>query len=281
MSKNFVLIGAAGYVAPRHMKAIKEVGGNLIAAYDPHDSVGILDSYFPECRFFTEFERLDRFCYGRNIDYVSICSPNYLHDSQSRWALRLGADAICEKPLCTHAHNIGPLLDLEAKTGKRVWCILQARLHPAAIEAKEKYGDCEVEIDVDYIAPRGSWYLYSWKGDVSKSGGLATNIGVHLFDLVTWISGKHKKVMLMHSREDEAYGYIKTERGRCSWMLSVDMNKKQQRVFTINGESIDITSGFADLHNESYRKIMAGNGFGILDAQEAIHITEEIRIACK
>ena len=279
---NFILIGAAGYVAPRHMEAIKSVGGNLVAAIDPHDSVGILDRYFPECRFFTEFERLDRHIHkmlARNerIDYVSICSPNYLHDAHCRWAMRIGADAICEKPLVLNERNLDGLALDEEKTGQRVWNMLQLRVHPALTEPFPPPEDKHNTVQVQYITPRGAWYSTSWKADVSKSGGLATNIGVHLFDLVTHLFGKMKGLSVFWSTSDLVRGWLELENANINWGLSIESHLSPKRMFNINGKSYDFTTGFADLHNAVYHNVIVGNGFGLEDARESIRICEAIR----
>jgi len=282
--KNFVLMGAAGYVAPRHMKAIKSVGGDLVAAYDPHDSVGILDSYFPDCAFFTEFERLDRHIEklrmkGIDIDYVSVASPNYLHDAHCRWALRIGADAICEKPLVNNVRNLFSLRDLE--NGNKVYTILQLRLHENAIRAAKLASEKTFsKVRVNYCTPRGKWYMHSWKGDVSKSGGLATNIGVHLFDLVSWLFGPHGGKGSVHvetSEPDVVSGRLTLSSADVEWRLSVRQDERPQRTFEINGEPIEFSEGFAGLHDKSYERILDGRGFGIIDAFHSIDICEAIR----
>ena len=281
---NFALIGAAGFVAPRHMKAIKDIGGNLVAALDPHDSVGILDSYFPECRFFTEFERFDRHCdklrrQGKGIDYVSICSPNYLHDSHIRWALRSGSDAICEKPLVLNERNLDGLSEIEQETGKRVWAVLQCRLHTAASDMAKKTTSFPAKVQVDYSTPRGNWYRQSWKGEEQKSGGIATNIGVHLFDLCAWLLGKMENAVAIKQSAGVMKGFLRLANGEVGWRLSVDMAESPSRIFRINGIDYDLTNGFSDLHTEVYRNIIDGKGFGIEDAREAIRICEAIRNA--
>ena len=282
--KKFVLMGAAGYVAPRHMKAIHHVGGDLVAAYDPHDSVGILDSYFPNCAFFTEFERLDRHIEklrmkGTKIDYVSVASPNYLHDAHCRWALRIGADAICEKPLTNNARNLYSLKDLE--NGNKVFTILQLRLHENAQKIRERVSEKPFhEVRVNYCTPRGKWYLHSWKGDVSKSGGLATNIGVHLFDLVSWLFGpwSGSNGLIVETNEpDVVSGRLVLKYADVNWRLSIRQDEKPERTFEIDGEPIEFSEGFTGLHDKSYEEILAGNGFGIIDAFQSIAICEAIR----
>lgn len=276
-AKDFILIGAAGYVAPRHMAAIKAIGGNLVAAYDPHDSVGILDKYFPDCAFFTEFERLDRYVEKVGaVDYVSIASPNYLHDAHCRWALRIGADAICEKPLVINERNLDSLARLE--NGNRVWTVLQLRLHPKAIALKERYTDTAQHIvNVNYATARGKWYKYSWKGDISKSGGLATNIGIHLFDLVAWMFGDVESVPFIENSPECVSGVLFLERAEVSFRLSIRKDEPPERVFKIDGESMDLSHIFDSLHIEIYKNILAGNGFGIEDTRQAIRICEDIR----
>ena len=223
--KNFALIGAAGYIAPRHMQAIKATGNNLVAALDKHDSVGILDSYFPDCDFFTEFERFDRHLdklkrKGIRIDYVSICSPNYLHDSHIRFALRHGADAICEKPLVLNPWNIDALAEIEKETGKRIYTILQLRLHPSIIALREKVRtgpkDKTYDVDLTYITSRGHGDHHSWKGDVSKSGGIATNIGIHFFDMLIWVFGEVRESNVLEIRDSKSSGQLKLDRANVS-----------------------------------------------------------------
>ena len=276
--KKFVLLGAAGFVAPRHMQAIKDVGGDLIAALDIHDSVGILDRYFPECSFFTDINSLDRFCCKNQPDYVVIATPNYLHESQCKFAMRLGADAICEKPIALTIKNIDFLSEVQSKTGKKVWVVLQCRYHnsiattklPAPIGRK-------VLVKIDYVTPRGKWYDHSWKADITKSGGLATNIGVHLFDLVTCLYGSYKKVILSKISDREISGYLELTNANVMWRLSINMNESPRRLFEINGKEYDLTDGFTNLHTKVYEEVLSGNGFGLDTAREAIRIVEEIR----
>jgi UDP-N-acetyl-2-amino-2-deoxyglucuronate dehydrogenase len=294
--KNFALIGAAGYIAPRHMKAIKETGNNLVAALDKHDNVGILDSYFSNADFFTEFERFDRHLdklkrQGKKIDYVSICSPNYLHDSHIRFALRLGADAICEKPLVLNPWNVDALTEIENETGKKVFTILQLRLHPAIIALREKIlqgpKDKIYDVDLRYITSRGNWYHISWKGEMAKSGGIATNIGIHFFDMLIWIFGAVKNNTVKTHEADHAEGYLELERARVRWFLSInydhvpaDAQKKGKRTYrslTIEDQELEFSEGFTDLHTVSYQEILKGNGFGIADAKAAIEIAHAIR----
>jgi len=296
MSKNFTIIGLAGYIAIRHVKAIKETGNDLVAALDKFDSVGFVDSYFPEADFFVEFERFDRHIAklarnGKQIDYVSICSPNYLHDSHIRFALRSGADAICEKPLVLNPWNIDALIDYENETGKKVYNILQLRHHPSIIELKKKIDngpkDKIHDIDLSYITSRGKWYHYSWKGDVHKSGGIATNIGVHFFDMLTWIFGDVKRNVIHLLKEDKAAGFLELERARVRWFLSIDVEdvpgkirEKGQRTFrsiTVDGKEIEFSGGFTDLHTVSYQEILEGKGFGVSAARKSIQTVYDIR----
>jgi UDP-N-acetyl-2-amino-2-deoxyglucuronate dehydrogenase len=297
--KNFALIGASGYVAPRHMKAIKETGNHLVAALDKFDSVGIMDSYFPEADFFTEFERFDRhisrlkFEREMTLDYVSICTPNYLHDAHIRFALRQGAYAICEKPLVLNPWNMDALAKMEMETGKKVFNILQLRLHPSIIALKKKIGngpqDKIYDIDLTYLTSRGHWYYASWKGDTAKSGGIATNIGVHFFDMLGWIFGDLKSNTLHVNTHDRAAGYLEFERARVRWFLSInydlipetirDKGQRTYRSITIEGEELEFSGGFTDLHTRSYEGILGGNGFGLEETRQAIEIVHQIRHA--
>jgi len=297
--KNFALIGAAGYIAPRHMKAIKETNNNLIAALDNNDSVGIIDSYFPDADFFTEFERFDRHIsklkFDKNIavDYVSICTPNYLHDAHIRFALRQGADAICEKPLVLNPWNIDALSKIEKETDKKIYTILQLRLHPSIIALKEKIDkgpkDKIYDIDLTYLTSRGHWYYTSWKGDMSKSGGVATNIGVHFFDMLSWIFGELKQNIVHVNTHDRSAGYLEFEKARVRWFLSInydvlpkEIKAKGQRTFrsiTVEGEELEFSGGFTDLHTHSYKNILEGNGYGIEASRQAIEIVHTIRNA--
>ncbi|MBN2520038.1 MAG: Gfo/Idh/MocA family oxidoreductase, partial [Bacteroidales bacterium] len=286
--KNFALMGAAGFIAPRHMKAIKETGNELVCALDKNDSVGIIDSYFPNSDFFIEFERFDRHVdklkrTEKKVDYVSICTPNYLHDAHIRFALKNGADAICEKPLVLNPWNIDALKEVEKETGKKIFNILQLRLHPSIIELKEKIKkgpkNKVYNIDLTYITSRGHWYFTSWKADEQKSGGIATNIGVHFFDMLTYIFGKVKKNVVHIAEPKRAAGYLEMEQARVRWYLSVDFNAipeevkvKDQRTFrsiTIEGEEIEFSGGFTDLHTKTYEEILKGNGFGIEESRES------------
>jgi len=295
---NFALIGAAGYIAPRHLKAIKETGNNLIAALDRHDCVGIMDSYFPNADFFVEYERFDRHIdklkrQGVKVDYVSICTPNYLHDSHIRFALRQGADAICEKPIVLNPWNIDALLEIEKETHKRVYTVLQLRLHPALIELKRQIEegpkDKIYDVDLTYITSRGRWYDISWKGDIQKSGGVATNIGVHFFDMLNWIFGDVKKNIVHLSKSQKAAGYLELERARVRWFLSVDYNDvpnevklKNQRTYRsimVEGKEIEFSEGFTDLHTKTYNEILQGKGFGLADSKPSIQTVYDIRNA--
>lgn len=299
MKKSFALIGAAGYIAPRHMKAIQETGHRLVAALDKNDSVGVIDSYFSEASFFTEYERFDRHIdklrrKDEPIDFVSICSPNYLHDSHIRFALRSGADAICEKPLVLNPWNIDALETIEAETGKRVYNILQLRLHPSIIALKErveseltKHPEKVYEIDLTYLTSRGKWYFVSWKGDQSKSGGIATNIGVHFYDMLSWIFGPVEENLVHLKTESANAGFLKLRNANVRWFLSVnydyipeEVKAKGQRTYrfiTVNGEEIEFSGGFTDLHTRSYEEILTGNGFGLQEARPSIDIVSTIR----
>jgi len=298
--KNFALIGAAGYIAPRHMKAIKETGNNLVAALDKNDSVGIIDSHFPDADFFTEFERFDRHIdklrraeNGKQVDYVGICSPNYLHDSHMRFALRAGADAICEKPLVLNPWNIDGLQEIEKETGRKVNTILQLRLHPAIIALKQKVAASpagkKFDVDLTYITSRGHWYLQSWKGDDKKSGGISTNIGVHFYDMLHFVFGALQDNKVHFNSPTKAAGYLEYEKARVRWFLSVDVNdipadvrasgQRTYRSITANGESIEFSDGFTDLHTVSYKEILAGNGFGLEENRVAIETVANIRNA--
>jgi len=299
--KKFALIGAAGYIAPRHMKAIKETGNDLVAALDKSDSVGIIDSYFPKAHYFTEFERFDRHIDKRRrnsdgVDYVSICSPNYLHDSHIRFGLRSGADVICEKPLVLNPWNIDAIGVIEKETGKKLNNILQLRLHPSIIALKEKVqGELKnnpskvYDIDLTYLTSRGRWYFVSWKGDLDKSGGIASNIGVHFYDMLTWIFGAVKSNKVHLAEKDSASGTLELENANVKWFLSVnydyipdEIKAKDQRTFrsiTVDGDEIEFSGGFTDLHTLSYQEILKGNGFGLEEARNSIEIVHDIRNA--
>lgn len=288
-------MGAAGYVAPRHMRAIKEVGGVLKAALDPSDSIGIMDSHFPEARFFVEFERFDRHIdklrrSGEKIDFFSICSPNYLHDAHVRSALRSDADAICEKPLVLNTWNLDGLAALEADTGRKVNTILQLRLHPSIIALRDKIKagpkDKMYEVDLTYITSRGRWYYVSWKGDEEKSGGIATNIGVHFYDMLGFLFGPLKQNIVHHRAADCASGYLEYEQARVKWFLSINArdlpdglgeDQRTYRSITVDGDEIEFSGGFTDLHTLSYQEIVKGNGFTIDDVRPSIEIVSTIR----
>ena len=294
--KKFAVIGLSGYIAPRHIKAIKETQSILIAATDPHDNVGFLDSYYPEASFFTEYERFDRYMdklqnASSGVDFVSVCSPNYLHDAHIKSALRWGADAICEKPLVLNPWNLDTLERLEKETGKRVWNILQIRLHPSIIALKEKIKNSPAdkihEVDLTYITSRGLWYYASWKGDISKSGGIATNIGIHFFDMLTWIFGAVKSNKVQLHSHDRAAGVLELEKANVRWFLSIngstlpkeikERGQTTYRSITVDTEEVEFSNGFTDLHSESYKQIIAGNGFGIEEARTSIDIVHDIR----
>lgn len=294
--KKFALIGAAGFISPRHMRAIKETGNELVAALDKHDNVGILDSYFPNADFFTEFERFDRHLdklkrKGERVDFISICSPNYLHDSHIRYALRYGADAICEKPLVLNPWNLEALLEIERETKKKVYTILQLRLHPSIMALREEISnapsDKMFDVNLTYITSRGNWYHTSWKGDLSKSGGIATNIGIHFFDMLIWIFGEVKSVTVKSQTADQASGTLSLERATVNWFLSINFDhlpeeiklqgKRTYRSLTMEGEELEFSEGFTDLHTRSYQEILSGNGFGIEDAVASIEVVKKIR----
>lgn len=296
--KRFALIGGAGYVAPRHMRAVKDTGNELVAVLDPNDSVGVIDSYFPKADFFTEFERFDRHIdkkrrKGKTIDYVSICSPNYLHDAHIRFALKNGADAICEKPLVLNPWNLDGLEEIENDFGKKVYNILQLRLHPSIIELKKQVENAQMdkkyEIDLTYITSRGNWYFTSWKGDESKSGGIATNIGIHFYDMLIWIFGKIQINIVHHRDAKSSAGFMELEKARVRWFLSVDekmlppdvhaSGQRTYRSITVNGEEIEFSKGFTDLHTLSYQGILDGNGFGLQEARPSIEAVHHIRNA--
>lgn len=276
--KRFVLIGAAGFVAPRHMKAIKEVGGDLIACLDPHDSVGILDSYFPDCKYFSEFERFDRYCVNQDIDYTVVCSYNYLHDAHCRFGLRIGSDVICEKPLVLREHNLIDLRYVEDNTEHRIWNILQLRLSDTAIQLKKldlsKSGGTAY---LEYYTPRGDWYDYSWKSNVEKSGGIVSNIGIHLIDLLLWLFGTDYTIMHWVNGKRRATGTIRIGNFEISIVLSIEKRLPPRRMLSINVDEFDLSKNFGDLHILSYQKILAGEGFGIEDCRASIKLCEELR----
>ena len=292
--KNFALVGAAGYIAPRHLRAIKDTGNNLVAAYDIFDSVGIMDSFFPDCSFFTQFELFDRhLSKNKNVDYVTVCTPNYLHDAHIRYALRLGADVICEKPLVLNPWNIDALEDVERESGKKINNILQLRLHDAIINLKKRVesgpADKIYDVDLTYITSRGNWYYTSWKGDVHKSGGVATNIGVHFYDMLSWVFGKVSKNVVNVASHDRVAGYLEFERARIRYFLSInydtlpqqakDAGKRTYRSLVMGGEEIEFSEGFTELHTHSYKEILAGNGFGLGEVRNCIEIVHDIRHA--
>jgi UDP-N-acetyl-2-amino-2-deoxyglucuronate dehydrogenase len=299
-TRNFALIGAAGYIAPRHLQAIKDTGNVLIAALDRSDSVGILDRFFPDSAFFTEFERFDRHVEklrrqseDKRVHYVSIASPNYLHDAHIRFALRIGADAICEKPLVLNPWNADALKEFEKETGKRVYTVLQLRLHPAIIALKEKIAKEKPakkhDIELTYVTSRGRWYEVSWKGDIAKSGGVATNIGIHFFDMLLWIFGPLQKQAVNLANAKKMSGLFELEKARVRWFLSLDRedlpsaarasSKSTYRSLKLNDETFEFSDGFTDLHTEVYRQVLAGKGFGIDDARPSIELAHQIRSA--
>lgn len=298
MSKNFTITGVSGYVAPRHLKAIKETGNKLIAAFDPNDSVGIMDSYFEDSPFFTEFERFDRYLEKQRrinsdhqVDYVSICSPNYLHDAHARFAMRIGADAICEKPVVLNPWNIDALQEIEEETKRKVYTVLQLRVHPSLIALRDKIlnekSSTKKEIQLTYITSRGPWYLVSWKGQLERSGGLATNIGIHFFDMLMWMFGKvqHSEVHLSNERQNG--GFLELENANVKWFLSIDKkdlpddikakNQRTYRSITIDGEEIEFSGGFTDLHTIIYQDVLNGKGFGLEHARPSIELVHKIR----
>jgi UDP-N-acetyl-2-amino-2-deoxyglucuronate dehydrogenase len=298
--KNFALIGAAGYIAPRHMKAIKETGNTLVAAFDKYDGIGIMDSHFPQAHFFTEFERFDRFVdkfhreHDKKIEYIAIASPNYLHDSHIRFALKSGAHAICEKPLVLNPHNIDQLKVIEKETGNKVYTILQLRLHESIIALKNKIKKELLEnpekiydLDLTYLTSRGKWYFVSWKGDEAKSGGIASNIGVHFFDMLSWIFGPLEENIVHIKQADTNAGYMKLKNARVRWFLSINYNyipddiksigKSTYRSIKVDGEEFEFSEGFTDLHTTSYKHILEGGGFGLDEARNSIEIVSNIR----
>lgn len=296
MGKHFALIGAAGYIAPRHMKAIKDTNNVLLAAVDKNDSVGIIDSYFPEAAFFTEFERFDRHLEKLKrkelkVDFISVCSPNYLHDAHIRFGLRYGADVICEKPTVLNPWNIDALMDIEKETGMKTSNILQLRLHQSVIDLKRKIEngpkDKIYDIDLTYITSRGNWYFASWKGNDEKSGGVSTNIGIHFFDMLGWIFGDVKRNDVHIHRHDRAAGYLEFEQARVRWFLSINpdtlpepVKEKGQRTYRsllFDGETVEFSEGFSELHTKSYTEILKGNGFSLKEARTAVETVFEIR----
>ncbi len=292
--KKFALTGAAGYIAPRHFQAIRDTGNELIAALDVHDSVGIIDSYFPNTAFFSEYERFERHLEKLRrehnpIDYLSVCTPNYLHDSHIRLALRMGADAICEKPLVLNPWNLDALQEIEEETGRKVYNILQLRLHDSVLALKEKVKDSTERhnVDLKYITSRGQWYDFSWKGDISKSGGIATNIGIHFFDMLMFLFGEVKNFKLEISEPRKMKGTLELQNADVSWFLSIDYadvpesekeaGKRTYRSILIDGEEFEFSKGFTDLHTKVYRDILNGNGFGIEDARPSIELVQAMR----
>jgi UDP-N-acetyl-2-amino-2-deoxyglucuronate dehydrogenase len=296
-ASRFALIGAAGYIAPRHMKAIKETGNDLVAALDRNDSVGVIDSYFPDARFFTEFERFDRHIEkqrrqnGNKIDFISICSPNYLHDSHIRFALRIGANAICEKPVVLNPWNVEALQEIEREQGKKTSVILQLRHHPSIMALKQKVdsepANGKYDIELTYITSRGRWYLVSWKGDAEKSGGIATNIGIHFFDMLNWIFGPVQYNIVHMEQPTKAAGFLEFQKARVRWFLSIDRDDLPTppekgkpatfRSIKMNGEEFQFSEGFTDLHTRSYEEILAGRGYSLEDAKAAVDIASNIR----
>lgn len=297
---NFGLIGASGYIAPRHMRAIKDTGNELIAALDPYDGIGIMDSYFPQAYFFTEYERFDRFVdkWRRNgnkkIEYIAITTPNYLHDSHIRFALRSGANAICEKPLVLNPHNIDQLKIIEEESGKKVFNILQLRLHESIVALKNKISkellqnpDRIYDVDLTYLTSRGKWYFISWKGDEDKSGGVATNIGVHFFDMLSWIFGPIEENIVHLKQPDANAGYMRLKNANVRWFLSVNYDyipeniknsgKRTFRSIKVDSDEIEFSDGFTDLHTKSYEHILSGEGFGLDEARNSINIVSSIR----
>lgn len=295
--KNFAITGVAGYIAPRHLQAIKDTGNNLVAAVDPHDSVGILDRFFPNTSYFTEFERFDRHLEKLKrthsidkIDFLSVCSPNNLHDAHIRLGLRVGADAICEKPLVLNPWNLDQLQEIENETGKKVFTVLQLRVHPALLEIKKKIDqqkDHKYNVVLTYVTSRGPWYNFSWKGREDISGGVATNIGIHFFDMLMWMFGSVQKNHLFLSEHNKAAGFIELQNANVKWFLSIDgkdlpkenieKNKSTHRSITIDGNELEFTEGFTDLHTRIYEETINGNGFGIETARPSIEAAYNIR----
>lgn len=287
---NFVLLGAAGYIAPRHMEAIKHLGHNLVAAFDPNDSVGKLDSYFPDCAFFTDMNRLNEFVKGKKIDFVSICTPNYLHATHIQWAFTLGADAICEKPLVLSENELNRLSVLEHETGRRVYTVLQLRVHDSIRKLRDKVNADKKkrhEVKLSYVTSRGPWYMESWKGDLQKSGGLCSNIGIHFFDMLTWIFGRPVKVGVEERTPTFERGFLELERAHVQWDLSIDRRrlpadaisagKTTFRSISIDGSEFEFSEGFTELHKIVYDDVLNGRGYGLEDARAAVSIAEQIR----
>jgi UDP-N-acetyl-2-amino-2-deoxyglucuronate dehydrogenase len=297
MTVNYALIGAAGYIAPRHLKAMKETGGELRAAFDIADSVGVMDSYFPRAAFFVEFERFEEHVHdlrsrGLAIDYTSICSPNYLHKSHMTSALRVGSDAICEKPLVLNPSDLDDLAERQRETGRRINSILQLRLHPSILKLRDRVAAAPAnqvhEVDLGYFTSRGTWYHASWKGDARKSGGIATNIGVHFYDMLSFVFGPVKTSIVHHRADDAAAGYLEFERARVRWLLSINYGHLPKRTpegqstyrsITVDGEEIEFSGGFTDLHTSSYENILKGEGFGLEEVRSSIEIVHDIQRA--
>lgn len=276
--KRYVLLGGAGFVAPRHMKAIKETDGDLVAILDPADSVGILDSYFPECKYFSEFERFDRYCSGQDIDYTVVCSPNYLHSSHCAFGLRIGSEVICEKPLVLHERNLDGLLQLEKSTGHRIWNILQLRLGDICAEIKKEIQiTSSNNVFLEYVVSRGSWYNYSWKGNEEKSGGVLFNIGIHLFDLLLYLFGYKWEIRLWRGNHRYQEGLLLNNGFDIGISLDILSDATPIRCLSIGNEEFDLSKNFTDLHTESYKQILAGNGFGIESVRPAIALCERLR----
>ena len=294
---NFALTGLAGYVAPRHLRAIAETGHRLVAAMDPHDSVGVLDQYFPDAAFFTEFERFDRHLEklrrgseGERVEWVSVCSPNHLHDAHVRLALRVGAHALCEKPLVLNPWNLDVLQDLEREYGRRVHTVLQLRVHPALLALRDRLRASERRhaVRLTYVATRGRWYHYSWKGDPQRSGGIATNIGIHLFDLLLWLFGGVRRYEVHAAAPDRMGGVLELERADVRWFLSIRADdlpgsiadgQTTHRSITVDGEEVEFSGGFRDLHTRVYEETLAGRGFGIEEARPSIELVHALRTA--
>jgi len=295
--KRFALVGAAGFVAPRHMKAIRDTDSELVAALDRSDNVGVMDSYFPSAHFFVEFERFDRHLDklrrgGSGVDYLTVCSPNYLHDSHVRFGLRSDADVVCEKPLVLNPWNIDAISEIELATGRKVSCILQLRVHPAIVALRESVqariakGEGPFDVDLTYITSRGRWYHTSWKGDLQKSGGLATNIGIHFFDMLLWIFGPLKESRVHRADPTTGAGVLHLENARVRWFLSIDPRTlpenatgRTYRSITVAGQEVEFSEGFTDLHTVSYREILAGRGFPAEETRRSIEIAHAIRTA--
>ena len=285
----FGLIGASGYIAPRHMEAIKSIGGDLVTLLDPNDSVGVIDRYHPKATYFSEYERFDREVdrlkrMGKGLDYISIASPNYLHDAHMRFSLKNGSHAICEKPLVLNPYSISSLEELQVETGKKIYPILQLRLHQSIIDLKEKVGNKKNnKVELKYVTPRGKWYHYSWKGDEVKSGGIATNIGIHFFDMLLWIFGDVKNNYVEYHTKQNTSGYLELDRANVEWSLSVDKRDlphsdwKAFRTIKVNGKEVNFSDGFTDLHTKSYQEILNGNGFTLEDSKPALDLVHKIR----